>query len=55
MGVTLRLHGDLAMFAPARWRAGVAEVEFDGTSSLGHLVESRRPVGLEDARLVALN
>ena len=40
MGVTLRLAGDLAMFTPARWRSGVVEIGYDGTSSLGHLVES---------------
>lgn len=28
------------MFAPARWRSGVVEIGYDGTSSLGHLVES---------------
>jgi uncharacterized protein len=41
MGVTLRVGGDLAtLFVPAKWRSGEATLSYDGTSSLGHLVES---------------
>lgn len=40
MDVTLRLGGDLALFVPAKWRSGEIDVTYDGTSSLGHLVES---------------
>lgn len=40
MGVTLRLGGDLPLFVPAKWRSGEVQLSLDGTSSLGHLVES---------------
>lgn len=38
--MTLRLGSDLALFVPAKWRAGEVHLPHDGTSSLGHLVES---------------
>lgn len=40
MGVTLRLGGDLTLFVPARWRSGKITLPYDGTSTLGHLVQS---------------
>lgn len=40
MGVTLRMAGDLTLFVPVKWRSGEIHLVYDGTSSLGHLVES---------------
>jgi hypothetical protein len=53
--VVLRIDETLCVFLPSRHRHGVVEVPYDGTSSLGHVVQSVAQLALRERRVLLSN